>query len=142
MLRLGGAPWSWRGSLRLRHNYVVRRGTDGLLVGATVEEAGFAAHPTPEGIASLLDFVRQLFPRLARAPIEAIWAGLRPGSPDGRPILGAVDGPSLFAACGHYRNGILLAPWTGSQVARALAGEGEIEAAPLFTPDRFVAAAG
>jgi glycine oxidase len=66
---------------------------------------------------------------------------LRPGSPDGRPILGALDGGPVIAACGHYRNGILLAPWTGAVVAGIVAGEGALEQADLFSPDRFAAAA-
>jgi glycine oxidase len=136
MLRLGGAAWPWRGSLRLRHNYVVRRGPDGLLVGATVEEAGFAEHPTAAGICGLLDFARTLFPRLAAAPVESIWAGLRPGSPDGRPILGMVGEGPIVAACGHYRNGILLAPWTGRVIADLIAGGTPLESAELFSPAR------
>jgi glycine oxidase len=141
MLRLEGAAWPWRGSARWRERYVVRRGNAGLLVGATVEEAGFAEHPTADGAAALLDFARTLFPRLSGARLESVWAGLRPGSPDGRPILGALDGGPVIAACGHYRNGILLAPWTGAVVAGIVAGEGALEQADLFSPDRFAAAA-
>ena len=101
MLRLAGADWPWRGSVRWRHNYCVRRGAGGLLVGATVEEAGFQDHPTVDGITGLVDFARTLFPPLAPAPVVSIWAGLRPGSPDGRPLLGRIGETPLYAACGY-----------------------------------------
>lgn len=140
MLRLEGTRWPWGGSLRLGHNYVVRRGASGLLVGATVEEAGFADHPTVAGIEELLAFARSLFPSLAGARVESIWAGLRPGSPDGRPILGRIPwaaGARVVAACGHYRNGILLAPWTGREIAAHLVDGRPIEEGALFSPERF-----
>lgn len=142
MLRLVEAAWPWRGSLRWRGRYVVRRGADGLLVGATIEEAGFDARPTLAGIRELLGFAGELFPALARAPLDSVWAGLRPGSPDGRPLLGRLDERPLFLACGHYRNGILLAPWTGGEIAAALVDGRQIEQAALFAPDRFAAARG
>ncbi|HEX3127128.1 MAG TPA: FAD-dependent oxidoreductase, partial [Thermoanaerobaculia bacterium] len=56
MLMLGGVDWPWNGSLRGPHDYVVRRGATGLLVGATVEEVGFASHPTAGGVGQLLRF--------------------------------------------------------------------------------------
>ena len=142
MLRLAGAAWPWAGSVRLRHNYCVRRGRAGLLVGATVEEAGFDAHPTVDGVASLLEFSRALFPALSGAPVVSIWAGLRPGSPDGRPLLGRIEDSSVVAACGHYRNGILLAPWTGRVVAELVAEGKPVESSDLFSVERFAKARG
>lgn len=139
MLRLEGVGWKWTGSVRGAHDYVVRRGASSLLVGATVEEAGFAERPTADGVAGLLAFVRRLFPGLADPPVSAIWAGLRPGSPDGLPLvgpLGAADGP-LWAACGHYRNGILLAPWTGAAIAGWIVDGRPRESVSEFAPDRF-----
>jgi glycine oxidase len=135
MLRLEGVPWPWRGSVRGVHDYVVRRGASSLLVGATVEEAGFEERPTVAGLAGLLGFARRLFPGLAPAPVSAIWAGLRPGSPDGLPLIGPLDDERVVAACGHYRNGILLAPWTGDAVAGWLVDRAGID--PRFAPDRF-----
>ncbi|MEO8277210.1 MAG: glycine oxidase ThiO [Thermoanaerobaculia bacterium] len=137
MLRIEGANWPFAGSLRCRHEYVVRRGTAGLLVGATVEEAGFAEYPTVAGVEKLLDFARRLFPGLASARLESTWAGLRPGSPDGRPLLGPWSETPLTIACGHYRNGILLAPWSGRQIARSIVDREAIESAELFSPHRF-----
>ncbi|NNE41773.1 MAG: glycine oxidase ThiO [Marinicaulis sp.] len=68
------------------------------------------------------------------------WAGLRPGTPDGAPILGAdIRGPDdIILALGHYRNGILLAPKTADLIAALIeqnaATSGEISP---FRPDRF-----
>jgi glycine oxidase len=115
-------------------------------VGATSEEAGFLAHTTAGGIAGLLAFVQGLFPGLAGALLEATWAGLRPASPDGLPLLGRLpSAPPVIAATGHYRNGILLAPWTGRLVARlATAPErvaDEFPEAAAFAPERFASTA-
>jgi len=140
MLMLGGVDWPWGGSIRQAHTYVVRRGATGLLVGATVEEAGFDKHTTVAGIGGLLAFSRRLFPGLDRVRLERTWAGLRPGTPDGLPILGGIPGWPAIAATGHFRNGILLAPWTAREVAR-LALSPQEEEIPEFSPRRFPAAA-
>lgn len=137
MLLLGGVDWSWSGSLRGPHGYVVRRGATGLLVGATVEEAGFASHTTPEGVESLRQFTRHVLPGLDNARLEASWAGLRPGTPDGLPLIGPVPGWPVLAATGHYRNGILLAPWTAREVARLALSQSPEEPGP-FSPARFL----
>jgi glycine oxidase len=136
MLLLGGVEWPWSGSVRPGHFYVVRRGATGLLVGATVEEAGFAKHTTVEGIEDLLAFARRLLPGIGHVRLETVWAGLRPGTPDDLPILGALPGWPVIAATGHFRNGILLAPWTARQVARLALTERE-EEIPEFSPRRF-----
>ena len=66
----------------------------------------------------------QLLPALADAPQLEAWAGLRPATPDGLPLLGALPGhPNHFIATGHYRNGILLAPATAHVMAQLLTGE-------------------
>ena len=138
MLMLGGLDWPWGGSVRLGHSYGVRRGATGLLIGATSEDAGFDKHTTVEGVGGLLAFARRLFPGLERVRLERIWAGLRPGTPDDLPIVGGLPGWPVVAATGHYRNGILLAPWTARQVAR-LALSPEEEEIPEFSPRRFLA---
>lgn len=138
MLLLGGVDWPWNGSLRGPHGYAVRRGATGLLVGATVEEAGFAAVNTVAGIEELLRFTRHALPGLDRARLETTWAGLRPGTPDGLPLLGWVPRWPVLAATGHFRNGILLAPWTAREIAR-LATFGPQEETGPFSPGRFLA---
>ena len=68
------------------------------------------------------------------------WAGLRPGTPDGLPIVGESAVPGLYLAAGHFRNGILLAPLTAVFLADVLLG-GTGGAPPLFSPERFVESA-
>lgn len=137
MLMLGGVDWPWNGSLRGPHDYVVRRGATGLLVGATVEEAGFASHTTAGGVESLLRFALHALPGLVNARLETCWAGLRPATPDGLPIVGPVPGWPILAATGHYRNGILLAPWTAREIARIVAS-GNLDETGPFSPARFL----
>jgi glycine oxidase len=137
MLLLGGIGWPWNGSVRQGHRYAVRRGATGLLIGSTAEEAGFDKHTSVEGVESLLAFARRLFPGIGEARLETIWAGLRPGTPDDLPILGRLPGWPALAATGHFRNGILLAPWTAREVARLALEEGGGEI-PDFSPKRFL----
>ncbi len=137
MLMLGGVDWPWNGSLRSPHSYVVRRGATGLLVGATVEDVGFASHTTAGGVEGLLRFALHALPGLANARLETCWAGLRPATPDGLPIVGPVPGWPVIAATGHYRNGILLAPWTAREIARIVATGNLNETGP-FSPARFL----
>jgi glycine oxidase len=137
MLLLGGVEWPWSGIVRQGHLYVVRRGATGLLVGATAEEAGFDKHNTVAGVEDLLAFARRLFPGIGGNRLETLWAGLRPGTPDGLPILGGIPGWPVLAATGHFRNGILLAPWTAREVARLAFAAGEVEI-PDYSPQRFL----
>jgi glycine oxidase len=134
MVLLGGVDWPWAGCVRGADAYAVRRGLTGLLIGSTVEEAGFAPHTTLAGVEGLLSFARRTFPGLGAARVETVWAGLRPGTPDGLPLLGPLPGWPVIAATGHFRNGILLAPWTAREVARLAAGGA---AEPAFSPARF-----
>lgn len=120
---LAGQMVQVRGERRLRHViysdhcYLVPRRDGRLLIGATVEDNGFNKRVTAGGVAQLLTAACELVPELADAPLEAHWAGLRPSTPDGLPLLGATSLQNLFVATGHGRNGILMAPAT----ARALA---------------------
>ena len=134
---LGGVEWPWSGSLRRGSSYAVRRGSTGLLVGSTLEEAGFAKHNTVEGVESLLAFARRLLPAVRTARFETMWSGLRPGTADDLPIIGSLPGWPAIAATGHYRNGILLAPWTAREVARLALTGGEADI-PAFSPRRFL----
>lgn len=118
--------------------YLVPRGDGRLLVGATVEEAGFQEVCTPEARAWLLEAAGALLPRLRSAPVLDQWCGLRPGTPDLHPILGAAPGVrDLYLGTGHYRNGVLLAPWTAEALGCLLAGEAGPEIPDAFLPHRF-----
>lgn len=102
--------------------YVVARGAEAI-VGSTMEHAGFDARVTDEGRASICREARELFPPLRGAEPTRVWAGLRPMSPDGRPILGSEPlCQGLWYATGHGRNGILLGAITGLIIAQLING--------------------
>lgn len=90
--------------------YLVPRGDGRVLVGSTEEpEAGFEKQTTSDGVNALREFAYEMVPELREASLEASWAGLRPGSPDGQPMIGVVPGYSkIFAAIGHSRAGVQL----------------------------------
>lgn len=117
--------------------YAVPRGDGLVLVGSTEEDAGFDARTTDAGISGLRSFAERVFPEVAASPILQTWAGLRPGSVDGRPYLGRIPGiRNLSVAAGHFRSGIGLSPATGQAMAQLLLGvEPVIPLAP-FRPDR------
>jgi glycine oxidase len=111
--------------------YLVPREDGRLLVGATVERAGFDIGVTAEGIHGLLHNALAGAPSLAGFAVSETWAGLRPGSPDGRPFLGVTPIEGLLLATGHYRNGILHAPATARSIADLLEGKGGDELEPF-----------
>jgi glycine oxidase len=120
--------------------YLVPRPDGRLIVGATTEERGFDATVTAGGVHELLREAYRLLPDVAEMELVEAMAGLRPGTPDNLPLIGrgALDG--LILACGHYRNGILLAPLTGDAVAGVVAGEPLPESLAAAEPvsSRFV----
>ena len=104
--------------------YMVSRGSDRTIVGSTMEDVGFDARTTEDAIATLRTGAGTACPPLADHPPLEAWAGLRPASPDLLPIIGPdPDHPELLYACGHSRNGILLAPITGSVLGAMVADE-------------------
>jgi glycine oxidase len=119
--------------------YLVPRRGGSLLAGATVERVGYVKDVTASGLAGLLAAAIRLAPDLAHATFERAWAGLRPGTPDGLPILGATPLAGLFLAAGHFRNGVLLAPATAQRMADLLTG-GEGRGLESFSISRFAAA--
>lgn len=118
--------------------YLVPRSDGRVLVGATVERVGFKKEVTAAGVAGLLAAAMALAPSVGAASITDAWAGLRPGTPDGLPLLGESPVKSLLLATGHFRNGILLAPITALVVADVLTGSGHRDLS-AFSPERFAA---
>lgn len=112
-----------------------------LLVGATVEEAGFDEHPTAEGVSGLYAAARALLPGLPADPHDVSTetrVGLRPATPDELPVLGGdPEQPGIVFASGHYRNGILLAPITGHLIADWIIEGRKDPALETFSPARF-----
>lgn len=103
------------------HGYLLPRGDEAIL-GSTMEHVGFNARTTSVAIARIREHAARLCPVVATLPVVRAWAGLRPMSPDGRPILGAdPDAAGLWYATGHGRNGILLAGLTGEILGDLLA---------------------
>jgi glycine oxidase len=119
--------------------YAVPRADGRTLVGATAERVGFDARHTEAGVAEVRGIAAAISPQLAPARMLNAWAGLRPMTPDGLPIIGPdPTHPALVYACGHSRNGVLLAPITGELVAALCAGEApEFDLAP-FAVERFL----
>jgi glycine oxidase len=109
-----------------------------LLVGATVEEAGFDERATVAGVHDLLAAVSELIPRAWNASMSSVRVGLRPATTDDRPIIGAsrrIEG--LVYATGHYRNGVLLAPITARIVADIIEGKAVDGTLDACAPGRF-----
>lgn len=91
--------------------YIIPRSDGLILVGSTLEEAGFDKTTDAEALASLKQSAEGIVPALAELPVAHHWAGLRPGSPEGLPFIGALPHwPNVFVNAGHYRNGLVLAP--------------------------------
>lgn len=138
MLSLVGASRNLvRHVVRAPEVYLVPRSDGRILVGATVEEAGYDKRIEPETIHRLQQAAVQLVPALAKYRMLEAWAGLRPRSPDDLPILGATETPGYFVATGHFRDGILLTPVTAHVMAQLVTGgKREYDLSP-FSPSRF-----
>jgi glycine oxidase len=109
------------------------------IIGATIEDAGFDKTVNPADIAQLHTHAATLLPQLTSAPILESWAGLRPATPDGLPLLGSLPTrPSQYIATGHYRNGILLAPATAHLMAQTIMGKPTSVDLSAFSPARFL----
>jgi glycine oxidase len=94
---------------------------------------------TAGGVHDLLRDCSELVPGVLELEVEELIAGLRPGTPDNAPIIGATAAaPGVVWATGHYRNGALLTPVTADLVAAALCGEAP---EPAFSPARFAGVA-
>jgi len=99
---------------------VVQRRDGRLLVGSTIERVGFDKSLTLEGMQSILGGLQQFSSALSRCSFLEAWAGFRPYSRTGHPILGPTSIGGLYIATGHFRHGILLAPVTARLLADSL----------------------
>jgi glycine oxidase len=135
MLKLRAAPL--RFAVSGPDCYLVPRG-EATIVGSTLERVGFDYGTTKSALDRLHAVAAALAPGLDRAEVIESWAGLRPMTPDGLPLLGRdPDIPSVVYACGHGKNGILLAPLTGECIAAVLAGTTPPVDLTPFSPERF-----
>ena len=87
-----------------------------LVVGATVEEAGFDPAITAGAVYALLEAGRRVLPGLEEMAVDSLWTGFRPTSEDDAPVIGATSLGGLAVAAGHHRNGYLLAPVTARAI--------------------------
>lgn len=126
-----------RALVRGRPLYLVPRGDGRLVVGATEEERGEDTTVTAGGLRTLLDAAVELAPGVDELIVDETLAGLRPGSRDGRPVIGATSRPGLWLATGHHRDGVLLSLLTADALVDHLAGRDPDPALACAAPARF-----
>lgn len=133
MILSEAAPGFLRRILISKDQYIIPRLDGRLVIGSTVEEAGFNKTVTLEGVTFLAERAGQMCPATRRFPMLGSWAGLRPGTADRIPYIAPLpQDKRVIVAAGHYRNGILLAPATGTIVASMAAGvPSPIDASPF-----------
>jgi glycine oxidase len=117
--------------------YIIPRSDGRILLGATVENAGFDKRVDPEVVQKLYRAGVSAAPTLSSMRIHDAWAGLRPGTPDNLPILGETSLPGYYAATGHYRDGIMLAPVTAHLMTQLITGHTPDFDLREFSPLRF-----
>jgi len=137
--QMAAAPWPAnmpRAVLYYDHGYVLARSGEAIF-GSTMDHVGFDGSVTESGVRGIVAAAQRLLPQLPAAPTRT-WAGLRPVTPDGRPIVGPdPDVRGLWYATGHGRNGVLLAGLTGEIIGDLVStGATEVEIASL-APERF-----
>jgi glycine oxidase len=138
--QMAALPWpaGTRRAIVYGHGgYLVARGQEAI-AGSTMEYAGFNPEVTSVGLARVFSAVTALCPTLTRADVRRTWAGLRPVTPDGLPLIGGEPRlQGLWYATGHGRNGILLAGLTGLLIKQLVGGEPAAEDLAPFSPERF-----
>jgi glycine oxidase len=121
-----------------RRCYMVPWDDGTVLVGATVEEAGFDERATVAGVRDLLDAACEIVPHTWSCAFRGVRVGLRPATPDELPVIGTSSHvPNLVYATGHYRNGVLLAPLTAQLVADAMMDQRIDPMLDAVSPARF-----
>jgi len=145
MVELQCRPERLRCVVRASGVYLIPRGDGRVTVGSTIERVGFDVQVDERAIAGLVRAAQDLVPELKKPKPLQCWAGLRPGTPDGLPVMGrpadekGAEG-RRWVATGHYRDGILLAPATARVMAQAMAGERTDVALEAFAAERFAMA--
>ncbi|HWN18083.1 MAG TPA: glycine oxidase ThiO [Gemmatimonadales bacterium] len=138
--QMAALPWPAavpRAIVYHNHSYILARAGEAI-IGSTMESVGFQPEVTSAGLAQIFAATLLLSPSLIRAKVRRTWAGLRPMTPDGLPIIGGEPTVSgLWYATGHGRNGILLAAITGMLVRQLVSGEAPEVALQAFGADRF-----
>jgi glycine oxidase len=137
--QMAALPWPVSVPRTIVYNkdcYLLARASEAIL-GSTMEQVGFKPEVTQAGLARIFAATMLLYPGLMRAKVRRTWAGLRPMTPDGLPIIGGEPLlRGLWYATGHGRNGILLAGITGLVVRQLLSGDEPIKNVHAFRVDR------
>lgn len=119
--------------------YAIPRGDGRTILGSVDDDAGLDASHSEDGVRRIRELASGIAPALGSAPMLNTWAGLRPMTPDGLPIIGPDERhPAVIYACGHGRNGILLGPMTGALVVAAVTQSAGNPLHELFSPSRFI----
>jgi len=130
--------------VRSQHGYIVPRDSaapQALVIGSTLEDAGFDKRVTAGGLEKIFSMAQELVPKLADAEVSETWSGLRPDTPDHLPLLGPAGVEGLTIATGHFRNGILLTPITAKLVREWIVDKTVSMDWDIFSPLRFAGAA-
>jgi glycine oxidase len=125
--------------VRMGPSYIVPRGDGRYVIGATQEERGFDTTVTAGAAFELLRDAGELVPGVSELVLDEFSAGLRPGTPDNLPVIGASSIAGLHWAVGHRRGGILLAPVTAELIVAGLLGQDPDLPSAAFSPARFQA---
>ncbi|GFR37545.1 glycine oxidase ThiO [Insulibacter thermoxylanivorax] len=132
------APQRVRHMVFTSQGYLVSKRHGQLVCGASEDLAGFDTSVTEKGIARLLTWNDKVFPFVSALEPVLKWAGLRPATQDGYPLIGELpQDRRVIIACGHYRNGILLSPVTAKIVGGLLTGQASRLSLAAFAPERF-----
>jgi glycine oxidase len=124
--------------LRSPEVYMVPRGAGLIVIGATVERAGFDRKVDSATVERLQALAAELWPPIASGRVVEVWSGLRPGTRDELPLIGEAGGPHCWMATGHFRNGILLAPGTARVMGQLVQGIPTEVPVAAFFPGRLL----
>ncbi len=114
--------------------YLIPRRDGHLLVGSTLENTGFAKETSAAARRELFDFALGLYPELASFPVVRHWAGLRPGTAQGIPLIGRHPAyRNAYFNTGHFRNGVVLAPASSRLIRNIILNE-----PPILDPSPYL----
>ncbi len=106
--------------VRHGHHYALQRGNGFTIFGSDEQRDVWDTTPDAERVAVLAEAAAALLPRLLERPPDEVWAGLRPGTTAGEPVVEKMPGKDVWLAYGHFRNGILLAPVTARMITASI----------------------
>ena len=106
--------------VRHGHHYALQRENGFTIFGSDEQRDAWDTTPDAERVEALTAAAAALLPRLLQRQPDEVWAGLRPGSTAGEPVVEQMPGKDIWLAYGHFRNGILLAPVTARMITASI----------------------